>query len=59
MILFGEENVPKKYKRRFTKLKKSELRTATVHAQKEVLRHLWDCSGVKEARRYFKEWAKW
>jgi transposase len=59
MILYGEENVPKRYKRKFSKLKKSELKTAEVHAQKEVLRHLWDCSGVREARRYFKEWAKW
>jgi len=59
MILYGEENLPKKYHRRFVKLKKSELKTATVHAQKEVLRHLWDCSGVREARRYFKEWATW
>jgi len=59
MILYGEENLPKKYKKRFAKLKKSELRTATVRAQKEVLRHLWDCSGVREARRYFKEWAEW
>src|SRR5208283_918578 len=27
--------------------------------QKEVLRHLWDCSRVREARRHFKSWAKW
>lgn len=59
MILYGEENLPTKYRKRFAKLKKSELRTATVRAQKEVLRHLWDCTGVREARRYFKEWATW
>ena len=57
MILYGEENLPKKYERRFAKLKKSELKTATVYAQKEVLRHLWDCSGVRDARRYCKDWA--
>ena len=59
MILYGEERLPKKYRRRFAKLKKSELKTATVHAQKEVLRHLWDCATVSEARRHFKQWAKW
>ena len=59
MILYGEENRPKKYDRRFAKLKKSELKTATVYAQKEVLRHLWDCTGVRQARRHFKEWATW
>ena len=59
MILYGEENRPKKYDRTFAKLKKSELKTATVYAQKEVLRHLWDCTGVREARRHFREWATW
>jgi transposase len=34
MILYGEENLPKKYHRSFAKLKKSKLKTATVHAQK-------------------------
>lgn len=59
MILYGEENLPKKYLRRFSKLKKSRLKTAVVHAQKEVLRDLWDCTGVQDAKRHFKKWAKW
>jgi len=59
MILYGEENIPEKYSKRFKKLKKSELRTAVVHAQKEVLRKLWDCSGVREARQHFNAWATW
>ena len=59
MILYGEENLPKKYSKRFARLKKSTLKTATVYAQKEVLRHLWDCTGVREARRHFKQWAAW
>jgi transposase len=59
MILYGEENLPKRYKRRFAKLKRSKLKTATVHAQKEVLRTLWDCTGVREARRHFRQWATW
>ncbi len=59
MILFGEENLPKKYQRSFSKLKKSRLKTAVVHAQKEVLRDLWDCTGVRDAKRHFKKWAKW
>jgi len=32
---------------------------AVARGLKEVLRHLWDCSGVREARRSFKEWATW
>jgi transposase len=59
MILYGEENLPKRYRRSFAKLKKSKLKTATVHAQKEVLRTLWECSGVREARRHFRQWATW
>lgn len=59
MLLYGEENLPRKYRRRFAKLKKSKLKTATVHAQKEVLRDLWNCTGVREARRHFRQWAKW
>ena len=59
MILYGAENRPKKYARQFAKFKKSRLKTATVYAQKEVLRDLWDCTGVREARRYFQEWAIW
>lgn len=59
MTLYGEENLPKKYRKSFAKFKKSELKTATVHAQKEVLRRLWDCEGVREARRHFKQWATW
>ena len=59
MILYGEENLPKRFKRRFAKLKRSKLRTAVAHAQKEMLRSLWDCDGVREARSHFKQWAAW
>ena len=59
MLLFGQENMPKKYHRDFAKLKKTKLKTATVHAQKEVLRTLWNCTGVREARKHFKQWATW
>lgn len=59
MLLYGQENLPKKYQASFAKLKKSKLKTATVHAQKEILRDLWNCSGIREARRHFKQWATW
>jgi transposase len=59
MLCYGRENLPKKYHASFARFKRSELRTATVHAQKEMLRRLWDCRTTKEARRYFKDWAKW
>lgn len=59
MLLYGQENLPERYKASFAKLKKSKLKTAVVHAQKEVLRDLWKCSGVREARRHFKQWATW
>jgi transposase len=57
--LFGEENVPKKRAKAFAKLKRSDLATAEVWAQKESLRRLWDCETVREARRHFKAWAAW
>ena len=59
MILFGQENLPPRLKKRFAKLKKSKLRTATAHAQKEVLRALWDCEGTREAKSHFRKWAAW
>jgi transposase len=59
MLLYGQEILPKKYMASFAKLKKSKLKTATVHAQKEVLRDLWNCFGVREARRHFRQWATW
>jgi|GEM_PF-3779482 len=59
MTLSREENPPKKYRKSFAKFKPSELKTATVHAQKEVLRRLWDGDGVREARHHFKQWATW
>lgn len=59
MLLYGQENLPAKYQSGFAKLKKTKLKTATVHAQKEVLRTLWDCTGVREARRHFRQWATW
>lgn len=59
MLLYGQENLPAKYQSGFAKLKKTKLKTATVHAQKEVLRTLWDCTGVREARKHFRQWATW
>lgn len=59
MLLYGQENMPAKYQCGFAKLKKTKLKTATVHAQKEVLRTLWDCTGVREARKHFGQWATW
>jgi transposase len=59
MLLYGQENMPTKYHSGFAKLKKTKLKTATVHAQKEVLRTLWDCTGVREARKHFRQWATW
>lgn len=57
--LFGEENVPKHRAKAFAKLKKSDLATAEVWAQKESLRRLWSHDSIREARKHFKAWARW
>ena len=57
--LWGEENIPEKRLPEFEKLKKSDLATAEVWAQKENLRRLWDHTGVRAARKHFKAWATW
>lgn len=57
--LFGEENIPEKRIAEFAKLKKSDLATAEVWAQKENLRRLWDHSSTRAARHHFKAWATW
>lgn len=57
--LFGEENVPKKRQAEFAKLKRSDLATAEVWAQKENLRRLWDHRTTRDARRHFTAWASW
>lgn len=57
--LFGEENIPEHRQAAFDKLKKSDLATAEVWAQKENLRRLWDHRTTREARRHFKAWATW
>lgn len=57
--LFGEEHVPKHRAKAFAKLKNSDLATAEVWAQKENLRRLWSHDSIREARKHFKDWAKW
>jgi transposase len=57
--LFGKENIPERRKAEFSKLKRSDLATAEVWAQKENLRRLWDHRTTRDARRHFKAWATW
>jgi transposase len=57
--LFGAENIPRHRAAHFAKLKRSDLATAEVWAQKESLRRLWDYSSTRDARRHFKAWARW
>jgi transposase len=57
--LFGNENVPEQRQVEFSKLKRSDLATAEVWAQKENLRRLWSHRTVRAARRHFKSWATW
>ena len=55
--MWSEENIPEKRLPEFEKLKKSDLATAEVWAQK--MRRLWDHTGVRAARKHFKAWATW
>lgn len=54
--LWGEENLPDKYKARFDVLKNSTLRTAKAWRLKEVWRNFRNCENEAEGMVFFKEW---
>lgn len=57
--LFAEENLPEQKRDEFESLRTMDLDVATAWAQKENLRHLWECANEAEAHRYLNEWLAW
>lgn len=57
--LHGRENVPRKHRRWFARLKGAALKTARAWAIKEKLRHLWDFGTEWGAIRFWRSWFFW
>ena len=57
--LYGEENVPDRYRDLLGELKGKKLKTARGWALKESIRGLWKCSTEKEGQVFFEEWYSW
>lgn len=56
--LYGLENLPGKWARRFTALRQSATQTAKAWKVKELLRAFWQCAEEPEATAYFKAWCR-
>ncbi len=56
--LWGEENLPEKFKKRFKELKNSTLKTAKAWRLKELWRNFSGCQTEEEGRVFFKEWLR-
>jgi len=54
--LYGFENVPSRWSDRMDQLRASTLKTAKAWSFKEMFRNFWTCSGLVEARAFFKDW---
>ena len=59
MWLYGEENLPDKYKRQFGDLRALNLRTSRSWAIKETLRVLWTYRRLGWALKFYKQWFFW
>jgi len=57
--LYGQERLPQRYAERFNALRSRELATGRAYAIKEMLRTLWQCSGVEEAQKVWRRWYFW
>ena len=59
MLLWADERRPAKYDEHMKRLQQQDLRTGKAWSMKENLRRLWNCSTIKEARRFFGGWYGW
>ena len=57
--LYTEKNLPRKYRKIFSELKNSDLKTARAYSKKENLRNLWNCTTVEETKEFWKRWYFW
>ena len=56
MWLWGFENLPERWSKRFADLRACALRTAKAWAIKEVFREFWRCLDPGDAAAYLKRW---
>lgn len=57
--LYGQENLPDKYRRAFRRVRDQNLRTSRAWAIKETLRDLWFYQSMTWARKFFGQWRQW
>ncbi len=56
MWLYGQENLPEKWARRFDQVLAIATQTARAWKVKELLRSFWRCVDVDDARIFFRRW---
>jgi len=56
--LYGRENIPRRWSRRFKDLLASTTKTAKAWKVKELLRAFWECADEPDALAYFKAWCR-
>jgi transposase len=54
--LYGLENVPRKWARRFRELRELATKTARAWKVKELLRSFWACTDTNDATQFFRKW---
>ncbi len=57
--LYGQENLPEKWRQQFDKLKAKNLKTGRAWAIKEQFREFWESTNEEEARYRFDRWYDW
>jgi len=56
--LYGLENIPRKWSRRFKALREMVTKTARAWKVKELLRSFWKCDDEGDATTFFKAWCR-
>ena len=56
--LYGLENVPRKWSRRFRALREQATKTARAWKVKELFRSFWKCTDEAEAQAFFRQWCR-
>lgn len=56
MWLYGEENLPPRWRATMDKMKEGKTRTAMAWRLKEMLREFFRCENVTQAKAFFAEW---
>jgi transposase len=57
--LYGQENLPERYRVQFQQVKQMNLQTSRAWAIKETLRELWEYRSPAWARKFFNRWFGW